>query len=179
LDLYQQTLVRYNPPKKSTEEESTEKESTEESFEEYDTMPILFYSVFHHATNLASNYNLTSRGLEFYKKAFELNPDLSEVERYQVILIQDLFGLGMFDKADKAIETAYEKHGHSIVIQFFKGVLLKFTDRKKEGNKILRAIDTDRTDPTQFAHEINNFCNMLRNNGKEELAKMVIQEASR
>ena len=57
--------------------------------------------------------------------------------------------------------------------------MLKLTDRKKEGNKLLRGLDIEQTDPTRFGHELAGLGLALFNTGKEAVARTIFQEASR
>ena len=57
--------------------------------------------------------------------------------------------------------------------------MLKLTDRKKEGNKLLRSIDADSNDPSQFCHEMNNFATALFNAGLDHIARLMFKEASK
>ncbi len=65
------------------------------------------------------------------------------------------------------------------ILQFYKGVILKFTGRKKEGNKLLRSVDSERFDTITLSHDINVFASMLFNNGDEAFARLMLQEASK
>ncbi len=56
---------------------------------------------------------------------------------------------------------------------------MKLTDKKKEGNKLLRNIDAEATDTSRFGHELTQLGNALFNTGKEHVARLVYQEASR
>ena len=58
-------------------------------------------------------------------------------------------------------------------------MIFKLTNRKKEGNKLLRAIDTENVDTSQFCHDMNTFANILFNNGLDHVARLLIQEASK
>ncbi len=90
---------------------------TDELEVDWDVMPVMFYSVFHHSTTLASSYNKTEKCIEIYELAFELEPDTLESERYQILLITDLFIVGDFVKMEKVIDRALAKFEHSIMLQ--------------------------------------------------------------
>ena len=59
--------------------------------------------------------------------------------------------------------------------------MLKMTDRKKEGNKLLRSLDLadGSTDNSEFTHDIQVLGYYYYNQGKLDLAKTIHQEASR
>ena len=62
--------------------------------------------------------------------------------------------------------------------QFYKGLAIKASGEKKEGNKILRGIDST-LDFTEIAHDMNSFGNSLIRSGKESVARMLFQEGSK
>ena len=43
----------------------------------------------------------------------------------------------------------------------------------------MRSIDSENIDKARFCHEINQFSNMLFNNGLDNLARLIFQEASK
>ena len=51
--------------------------------------------------------------------------------------------------------------------------------RKKEGNKLLRSIDSDKIDSALYCHELNQVCNMFINIGLHDLAQMIYVEGSK
>ena len=68
---------------------------------------------------------------------------------------------------------------HLFFFKFFKGIVIKSLGRKKEGNRLLRSIDSDGIDANQLSHNMNNFGNTLFNNGQDSLARLIFQEASK
>ena len=66
-----------------------------------------------------------------------------------------------------------------IFFKFFRGIVLKSTSRKKEGNRLLRSIDSEGIDAARLSHELNLFSNTLFNNGLDDLARLIFQEASK
>ena len=66
------------------------------------------------------------------------------------------------------------------VIDFYKGIFYKLTDRKKEGNKILRSIAlVDGADNSEFTNEITQIGQVLYNTGKKNVANLFYQEGSK
>ena len=63
-------------------------------------------------------------------------------------------------------------------MQFFEGLLLKMTGQKKEGNKLLRSIDSS-VDMTEVNHDMNRFGRLLHNEGLDSYARMLYQECSK
>ena len=59
----------------------------------------------------------------------------------------------------------------------FKGLHLKMSGQKKEGNKLLRAIDSS-ADLSELCHEMNRFGNILMNNGLENYARYGFKQMS-
>ena len=57
--------------------------------------------------------------------------------------------------------------------------MLKSTGKKKEGNRLLRSIDSEGLDTNRLSHEMNLSGSMLYNNGLYTLARLVFQEASK
>ena len=153
-----------------------EKEGIEEN--EYDIMPIMFHSIFQHSSQMAQLHNKTTRHVEICKKTFEKNSLYANNDKHNLIHVQDLLALSDFAGAENTIETNLKRNPKNIFFQFFKGLLLKSTDRKKDGNKILRAIESDDID-MNVCHDMNHFGNMLFNKGLDTLARLMIQEASK
>merc|ERR1719412_308074 len=72
---------------------------------------------------------------------------------------------------EKALERAIELNPKDLAVKFYKGLMLKMTDRKKEGNKLLRSLDLadGSTDNTEFTHDIQTLGYYYNNQGKLDL----------
>jgi len=149
------------------------------SVEDYDIMPVLFNSLVHHSVDLADRTNNSRKSIEFMTKAMEKSSRFMQVEQYHMVNVYSYLALGDFDGAEKAIESAMEHHSKSILLKFFKGIVIKSLGRKKEGNRLLRSIDSEGIDAAKLSHNMNNFGNTLFNNGQDSLARLIFQEASK
>ena len=81
---------------------------------------------------------------------------------------------------DKNVDKAIELFPKDSSLHFYKGLVYKLTDRKKEGNKILRAIPlSEGQDHSEFTHSLANLGLTLYNQGKANIAATIYQEASK
>lgn len=106
--------------------------------------------------------------------------------RYHNILIH--YTLQILDELDegevinfeKALDRAIEIFPKYSALYFYKGLFYKQTNRKKEGNKILRSIPLDEVkDNSEFTHQLASIGQILYNQGKANLAAAIYQEASK
>ena len=81
---------------------------------------------------------------------------------------------------DVEIERATEQFPNDTSVKFYKGLMLKLTDRKKEGNKVLRSIEFEEgKDNSEFLSDLTYLGMHLYNQGKSVVANAIYQEASR
>ena len=166
LDVYSAMLDRYV--------EDSEKEP-----EDMDIMPVLFSSIVVHSTSIADAHNLTERSVALTKKAMDKSPGYQNEERYHLAIIHGHILLGQWELAEKATDLALELKENSFNLQMLKGLLMKTMGRKKEGNRLLRSLDSDRVERISTCHDTNNFAQALFNFGKYDFARMLIQESSK
>ena len=166
LDVYSAMLDRYD-------EESDKEE------QDQDVMPVMFTSIVVHATGIAEAHNMTERHNAFTKKAMELGAGYRNDQRYHLATIRNHILQGEWDLAEKATDLALEGRENSFNLQMFKGLLMKTTGRKKEGNRLLRSLDSEKIDKVVTSHDTNLFAQALFNVGKYDFARMLIQESSK
>ena len=81
---------------------------------------------------------------------------------------------------DVEIERATQQFPNDTSVKFYKGLMLKLTDRKKEGNKVLRSIEFEEgKDNSEFLSDLTYLGMHLYNHGKTVVANAIYQEASR
>ena len=137
-------VICLHRPLDESENEVTKEEVEEE--EEVDAVdfvlpPAIFNSAVQQVLMECDNANLTELSADVTERIFEINPQFAAQERYHILLIEKYYVLDDSVAMETAVERAREKFPESTLIKFFYGLVLKMTDRKKEGNKLLREIE--------------------------------------
>ena len=166
LDVYTAMLDRYD--------EDSDKEP-----EDMDVMPVMFSSIVIHAAGIAEAHNMTERHLALSKKAMEKGAGYKNDLRYHLANIHHHILLDQWDLAEKATDSALEGRENSFQLQMMKGLLMKAKGLKKEGNRLLRSLDSDNIDKVTTCHDTNLFAQALFNVGKYDFARMMIAESSK
>ena len=93
--------------------------------------------------------------------------------------IVDELDQGEVANFEKALDRAIEVFPKDSALLFYKGLLYKLTDRKKEGSKILRSIPVNEgQDVSEFTHQLATLGQILYNLGKPNIAATIYQTAS-
>jgi hypothetical protein len=122
-------------------EDEVEDEVEEVDVVEYVLPPAIFNSAVQQALMECDNANLTELCADITERIFEINPQFAAQERYHILLIEKYYVMDDTVAMETAVERARARFPESTLIKFFYGLLLKMTDRKKEGNKLLREIE--------------------------------------
>ena len=76
-------------------------------------------------------------------RALTVMAEMSPEARYNVVLGQELFLNGDYDKALAAIETVMEKKRHEFGLNVIKSTILKIQGKEKEARAFVRELDLD------------------------------------
>lgn len=141
--------------------------------------PGIYSSAVHQALSECEASNLTALSALVLEKAFEFNSDFTQAERYHVVLIEKYYVLENWEALETALDRAAEKFPGSTLLKFFKGLLLKHKNNKKEANKILREIQYESESASQFADEMEHIGLAFYNMGKPAKALELFREVSK
>lgn len=125
----------------------------------------------------AATKGLADKKIEMLELALSLKSQKNE--RYHLLLLQDYYLLEDYEKALIVVELAVDRFHLSNHFKFLKGVILKKLDRKKEGNKVLRAIETNPDDAYVFGSDVIGFCADLEQRNRTADVDLIYKEASK
>ena len=147
---------------------------------EYKIPPTIFGSAVSLVMQRGDSFNETEKAAEILEDAFKAYPAFEkDAERFHLILIQHYMVTLEEDKLLNALKRAREFYPRNLQFAFFEGVSLKMLGRKKEGNAILREMDSDDGTHVEFAHDVSLTGTSMMSRGKHDMAKILYQEASK
>lgn len=145
---------------------------------EEEVMGPIYFSALSQLLQLTSASNMTARKIEALEEA--LSGRASEGQNTHESLVQIYFLEGLLERAEVAVDVALGKFPTKFLFKFMKGLLLKKNDEKrKEGNRMLRAMDLEETNMHGIVSQVSELAAQLKARGRTEDMNLIYKEASK